>query len=161
MLEKQIEQWERKATLRNDLKVRQQEQEREQATTFHQHAVADAETPRGRFTAVAQASVIGSKPDVASAYPAAAAAHQIQLPDEPPLSAYENPGFEPSTVNPSAPVEATSPADAPTALPSVERDAGLLSPENMVAQCMSQLSSSSARGDDVRIERPPFTRRRL
>jgi len=57
---------------------------RNQGSTFHQHAQADAETPRGRFSAVSNAYVVGSKPDVASAYPAASSAHQTELPPEPP-----------------------------------------------------------------------------
>ena len=43
--------------------------------TFHQHAVAEASTPLGRFSAHSAATVVGSKPDVASAY-ARAGAHQ-------------------------------------------------------------------------------------
>ena len=57
---------------------------RNQGGTMHAHALADAETPRGRFSAVSNAYVVGSKPDVASAYPAASSAHQTELPPEPP-----------------------------------------------------------------------------
>ena len=53
-------------------------------STFHQHALADANTPQGRFSAHAAATVIGSKARIASAYPAASAAHQTELPPEPP-----------------------------------------------------------------------------
>jgi hypothetical protein len=40
-----------------------------QASTFHQHAQADADTPRGRFSAVSAAYVVGSKADVARRLP--------------------------------------------------------------------------------------------
>jgi len=48
-------------------------------STFHAHAQAEAQTPRGRFSAISNAYVVGSKSDVASAYPAASSAHQVQL----------------------------------------------------------------------------------
>jgi hypothetical protein len=129
MLENQIDQWERRETLRNDLKVRQQQEERhqrvfapdqslpKQATTFQQFAQADADTPRGRFSAIDASYVVGSKSDVSDAYPAASAAHQIQLPDEPPLG-LDNPTLEePSTVLLSSPGEATGPtSDDPSPL---------------------------------------------
>jgi hypothetical protein len=135
MLERQIDQAERRAVMRNDLKVRE-EQERvfadqslpNQASTFHQHALADALTPRGRFSAVETSYVVGSKPDVSGAYPAASAAHQIQLPDEPPLG-LDNPALEePSTVLLSSSGEATDPtsADAPST-PLGQRGVGPLS----------------------------------
>ena len=82
MLENQIDQAERRATLRNDLKVRQQEE----GGTFHQHAVADASTPRGRFSAIANAQVIGAT--AIPSYPAAAAHQADPCGTEPPL------GFE-------------------------------------------------------------------
>jgi hypothetical protein len=55
------------------------------SSTFHQHAQADADTPRGRFSAVSNACVVGSQPTVAAAYPAASSAHQTELPPEPSL----------------------------------------------------------------------------
>ena len=66
MLSSQIEQEERKRTLDNDRKVRE-------GGTFLAHALADAELPRGRFNAIANAQVVGAQP--IPNYPAAAA-HQ-------------------------------------------------------------------------------------
>jgi hypothetical protein len=75
MLESQIDQAERKRVLDNDRRVKEQQQ----GSTFLEHTHSDA---GGRFAQIGAAYVIGSKPDVASAYPAAATAHQIQLPNE-------------------------------------------------------------------------------
>jgi hypothetical protein len=96
MLESQIDQEERRRTLQNDVRVREHQREQAErrsvfapdqslpnpASTFHQHALADAETPRGRFTQVETATVIGSKPEAASAYPAAAAHQHDPVPKE-------------------------------------------------------------------------------
>jgi hypothetical protein len=78
VLEKQIDEAERRATLRNDLKVKQ---EREQASTYHAHAQADLEIP-GRFGALGKAQVTGTSE--APKYPACSPALAVQLPDEPP-----------------------------------------------------------------------------
>jgi hypothetical protein len=86
-----------------------------QATTMHAHAIADAATPRGRFSAVEAQTVVGADP--IPNYPPAAAAHQIQLPDEPPL-AWDNPALEPSADDEAQAPGPTS-ADAPsTVIPS-------------------------------------------
>jgi hypothetical protein len=127
MLSRQEEDRERRETLRNDLSVRQQQEESRrvfaqdqslpnQATTFHQFAQADAETPRGRFTQVDAATVVGANPF--PNYPAAAAHQRDPVPDEPAL------GYAIDDLNPSDPVEvfssftqqATDPtsADAPS-----------------------------------------------
>src|SRR6516165_5910500 len=129
--EHQREQAERQRVFAQDQSVRQ-------ASTFHQHALADAQTPRGRFSAVETATVIGSKPDAASAYPAASAAHQIQLPDEPPLS-LDNPALNPSELEAvsSAPQATNGPGD-PSAPLGVERAGPSFSSEPMTAQRMSQ-----------------------
>ena len=87
MLESQREQEERRRTLENDRRVREQ-----RGSAYIDYYTLEA---GGRFAQVAQATVIGSKATVAAAYPAASAAHQIQLPDEPPL-ALDNPALEPS-----------------------------------------------------------------
>ena len=85
----QDEQILRKRTLDNDRKVREQ-----QGTTMQAFAQADAEIP-GRFAVVANAQVVGQTP--IPNYPAASS--PWQGPDlvgpEPPLSAYDNPTFEP------------------------------------------------------------------
>jgi len=111
MLESQIDQHERRAVLRNDASVREQAERRRvfaqdqsvprQASTFHQHAIADADTPRGRFSAVTTATVIGATPTPASAYPAAATHQFDPCGPEPPLS-FDNPALEPPTLSPSA-----------------------------------------------------------
>jgi hypothetical protein len=87
---------------------------REQAT-MHAHAVAEAAMMEtGRFAAVNATIVTGATP--IPKYPAASASWQIQLPDEPPLSAYENPALEdPADVSPVSPSAATDdPAPAPS-----------------------------------------------
>ena len=94
MLESQIDQLERKQVLRNDELVRRQQEpptyapdqrQPPEATSYHQHALSDAATPRGRFSAVDASYVVGSKPNISGAYPPASAAHQIELPPELPL----------------------------------------------------------------------------
>ena len=77
MLSSQEEQAERRRVFAQDQSLR--------SGTFHQHALAEAQTPQGRFSAHAAATVIGSKSGIASAYPAASAAHQTELPPEPAL----------------------------------------------------------------------------
>jgi hypothetical protein len=76
MLSKHEEQRERRETLLNDQRVR------EQGSTFHQFAEADARTPRGRFSAVDAATVVGAQPTVN--YPAAAAHQHDPCGQEPP-----------------------------------------------------------------------------
>lgn len=57
---------------------------RDQRSTFAQFAQSDAATSLGRFNAVANATVIGSRPSPASHYPAAFLQCD-PVPDEPPL----------------------------------------------------------------------------
>ena len=98
--------------LLQDADVRQQQ---EQAGTFFSHAQAAAnDTAGGRFASVSPTSIVGSGPAVK--YPPASPSWQIQLPDEPPLSAYENPAFEDSTgaLPVSPPVATDDPAPAPS-----------------------------------------------
>jgi hypothetical protein len=118
MLSRQEEEQERRATLENDLKVLEQQR----GTTFHQHAVAEASIETGRFTAVNAAHVVGSQPAVR--YPAASAAHQTELPPEPPLGFSVN-SLEPSAVSMSFPaVEQLGGAEsAPSAPPDVQHPA--------------------------------------
>jgi hypothetical protein len=87
MLESQREQEERRRTLQNDVRVR------EQTGTFMSHTHDDIH--QGRFAAIGPAVIVGSTefPN----YPAAAAHQRDPVPDEPPLSPYENDAFEPST----------------------------------------------------------------
>jgi len=127
MLSSQIDQAERRAVLRNDAKVSEQQREQEetrsvyapgqslpkQATTFHQHALADAETPRGRFSAVSAAYVVGSEP--IPRYPQASGPFQHDpVPDEPPLG-LDNPALDPGPDV--SPAQATAGPFAPPAGP--------------------------------------------
>ena len=82
MLSSQEDQAERRRVLENDRKVREQRREQaesrrvfaadqslpNQATTMHAFAQADAQTPRGRFSAVEAATVVGASPTIE--YPA-------------------------------------------------------------------------------------------
>ena len=95
MLSKQEEEQERRATLENDRRVREQQQA--QGGTFYQHGLAQAdEINQGRFAAVGAPTVVGSKPNPSTQYPAASAAHQTELPPEQPLgfSIDDMPGLE-------------------------------------------------------------------
>jgi hypothetical protein len=67
---------------------------------MHTFAQSDAETPRGRFSAVETSYVIGSKADIAGAYSAASSAHQTELPPENSLGYCidEMPELEPSVL---------------------------------------------------------------
>ena len=138
MLESQIDQQERRETLRNDLKVRQEQEERRgvfapnqslprQSSTLHQHAIADADTPRGRFSAVAAATVIGSTPTPATAYPAASAHQRDPVPAEPSLGYAIDamPDLEPSALS-SCSAEQPGPTsvDAPSPLAGQRTDVG-------------------------------------
>jgi hypothetical protein len=123
MLCRQEEEQERIETLRNDLLVRQQQQN---ASTFHQHAQAQAdELSQGRFAAIGSPRVIGATPSPASQYPAASAAHQTELPPENPLgySVEAMPSDEPLEVSSFAQGQLGGAAGAPSAAPDVERAA--------------------------------------
>lgn len=142
MLSRQEEDRERRETLRNDLSVRQQQEESRrvfaqdqslpnQATTFHQFAQADAETPRGRFTQVDAATVVGANPF--PNYPAAAAHQRDPVPKEEPLG-YRIDELEPDhsplaqeALEPSPLVQGSTSApalEAPSPRDDVEPDAG-------------------------------------
>jgi hypothetical protein len=76
MLEKQIDQAERRSVIRNDQRVREQQQG--SAYIHHQHDDA-----LGRFREVGAANVIGTT--AVPQYPAAAAHQRDPVPNEPPL----------------------------------------------------------------------------
>jgi hypothetical protein len=128
MLSRQEEEQDRIHTLRNDLSVRQQREQEERrrtfapdqslpnpGTTFHQHAINDADIPRGRFTAHERYAVIGS-----TALPACPAAPAWSADPgaqcvEPPLG-LDNPAIsDPSPVLLSSSGEATG--EPPNASP--------------------------------------------
>ena len=111
MREDQIDQAERRATLENDRRVREQSKNGDTGTFLSHTHIDDA---GGRFSAVNAAKIVGQSPAIAASYPAASAAHQTELPPEPSLgfSIDEMPGLESSMA---PPVEATGdPADAPS-----------------------------------------------
>src|SRR5262249_29243505 len=93
----QEEQAERRRVFAQDQSLR--------AGTFHQHALAEAEPPRGRYSAIANAQVVGAT--ALPNYPACSPALAVQLPDEPPLG-FDNPALEPSSALPSV-AQATGP----------------------------------------------------
>jgi hypothetical protein len=121
MLSRQEEDQLRRETLRNDLKLRQQQ---EQGSTFAQFAQADANIDRGRFTAHERSTVIGSTPTPDyPAGPAWCADPGAQL-LEPPLSYYD-PALEPSVL---AVAQAPDPTSADAHSDDVQRtDVGSLS----------------------------------
>ena len=93
------------------------------ASTYHQHAQSDAATPRGRFSAVEAATVVGANPTIDyPAGPAWCADPGSQL-LEPPLG-LDNPALEPSTGFLSSPVEAPGPASAEAPLSGQRTDVG-------------------------------------
>jgi hypothetical protein len=110
--EHQHEQAERIETLRNDADLRRQQQKLEPPNTFHQHAQSAAnDISGGRFGALGAPHVVGSAP--IPKYPQAGTPFQIDpVGDEPPLSAYENPALDPSTVSPSAAEDSGDPTNA-------------------------------------------------
>jgi hypothetical protein len=106
------DQAERRETLENDLQVL-----RQQGSTFHQHAQAQAaDLAGGRFAATGTPRVIGSTPTPAAQYPAASEAHQTELPPEQPLgfSIDAVPELEASIASLVGAQVAGGPADAPS-----------------------------------------------
>jgi hypothetical protein len=86
MLSKDEEMADRIDTMRNDLDVKRQQQQKTEGTTMQAFAQAQAdEINQGRFAATGVPNVIGAKPEVAQMYPPASAAHQVDLPPEPAL----------------------------------------------------------------------------
>ena len=110
MLTDQEEQAEKRRTLLNDARVREQSRNGDTGTFLSHTHIDDA---GGRFSAVNAAKIVGQSPAIAASYPAASAAHQTELPPEPSLgfSIDEMPGLEPSTA---PPVEVTGDPAAPS-----------------------------------------------
>jgi hypothetical protein len=73
----EISQAEKRRVMREDDARR-----RHQGSTYSAFAQADAQIDHGRFAAVNKAAVVGTE---AARYPAASAAHQTELPPEPPF----------------------------------------------------------------------------
>jgi hypothetical protein len=112
MREDQIDQAERQAVLENDRLVREQQKQRETSTFFqHSQSLAD-ETSGGRFRANGSPRLIGATPT--PQYPQAGLPFQRDpVPDEPPLSARENPALDPTGVPPVSPPVGTDDPAAP------------------------------------------------
>jgi hypothetical protein len=143
--EDQIDQAERKAVLENDRRVREQQQ----ASTFHQHAQAQAlDTAGGRFAQVNAATVIGAQP--LPKYPQAGTPFQSDpVGIEPPLGFSVN-DLEPSAnqLPPPVAVEEPGPAsdgDAPSDLADELRaeDAGPLSHKDVKVQPNKETSNKT------------------
>jgi hypothetical protein len=125
MLESQIDQEERRRTLQNDVRVKQQ---REQASTLHQHAQAQAdEINQGRFAAMGTPNVTGQSAVPYSSLPKMPDGNPWAGPDlvgdEPPLG-FDNPELDLSTVSGGS-------AEAPTT--------GSVSPGLSVEQALGRL----------------------
>lgn len=128
MLSSQLDQLDRKEVLENDKRLREQEESRrvfaqdqslpKQATTFHQFAQADAQMPRGRFSAVDVQTVVGANP--IPNYPAAAAHQRDPCGQEPPLG-YRIDDLEVSFPSPQATDPTSDDAPSPRDLTDVQR----------------------------------------
>jgi hypothetical protein len=75
----------RRDTLDNDISVRQQQKQSVPPATFHSFAQAEADTPRGRFTATEKATVIGVSPPSYPELPSNSPFHHDVVGPEPPL----------------------------------------------------------------------------
>jgi hypothetical protein len=137
MLSSQEEQEERRRTLQNDVRVR--EQQREQGSTYLAHTHSDL---GGRYSAVGAQTIVGAQP--ITNYPAASAAHQIQLPDEPPLGC-DNPALDPPDLKPSFALpeaQATSPTSEPFTAPLGDDLVGSFSGDQTTEETSSHLPAS-------------------
>jgi hypothetical protein len=92
--------------------------------------MSEASLDLGRFNAMGKQRVVGGRPDVAAVYPAASAAHQVQLPPEPPLG-YSVNGLEHPGLPSLSPEAQADPASAALSVdrPDEPRGAGPLSPD--------------------------------
>jgi hypothetical protein len=148
MLSSQEEQIERRRVFAEDQSLPRQ------ATTMHAFAQADAAMPRGRFSAVEAATVVGSNPTID--YPAGPAwsADPGSQCVEPPLGE-DNPALEPSSCE----AQATGPtSDAPT--PLGQRDVGSFSSDDPTTTEGPAPPSASPRGArGLVVGSSPFRRR--
>ena len=108
-----------------------------QGTTFHQHAQADADIPRGRFSAIANAQVVGAT--AVPNYPAASAHQADPCGTEPPLG-YRIDELEPLELTTEA--QATgdavvAPSSTTPLVDDVERAASSLSSQPNPTLCQS------------------------
>jgi hypothetical protein len=145
MREDQIDQAERRATLENDLRVREQSRNGETGTYLSHTHIDDA---GGRFAQVNAATIVGQAP--VPKYPAARAHQSDPLGAEPPLGFSVN-DLEPSAAALSAlpvAVEQPGPAsrgDAPSDLAAELRadDAGPLSHKDVKVQPNKETSNET------------------
>ena len=117
-------------------------------STFHQHALADAQIPRGRFSAVETTYVVGSKPTIA--YPAAGA-HQADPCGTEPALGYDINSLEQASVL----AEAQGPTGDAVA-PSVPLDVEPASPLSKMTAQQPEASfpASGKRGHAAGSSRP-------
>jgi hypothetical protein len=110
MLSNQLEDQERRETLDNDRKVREQQQ----ASTMHQHALAAANDESGGRYGVARPAPTVTGSTSIPQYPKASTPWQGPDPvgDEPPLSAFENPALDETSAVPPSTAGATGGAEA-------------------------------------------------
>src|SRR6516225_2400243 len=112
MLTDQEEQAEKRRTLLNDARVREQSRNGDTGTFLSHTHIDDA---GGRFAVVNAAKIVGQSPAIAAAYPAAGVHQSDPVGTEPPLGFSVN-NLESSAAPPcSSSVEATGdPVDAPS-----------------------------------------------
>jgi hypothetical protein len=123
----QDEMAERRRVLLQDASVRE-------GSTYHQHAMADAQTPKGRFTAEAHSSIVGQSADP---WPKMPEGNPWAGPDlvgpEPPLSAHDNPAL----------------LEQPPALPAQGNSGDAPSPTSLCDVAASPSFSSGDPGDGL------------
>jgi len=150
----QDEQHERRRVFAQDQSVRNQ------GGTMHAFAISDAATPRGRFSEVNAAYVVGSKPTIS--YPAASSAHQTELPPEPPTGYRIDamPDFDPGPdVSPAQQLPNPASAVAPSSPVDVERrDVGLGLSQTSGDPAGVHFPSPPVTSRDVHVGSPPLRR---
>jgi hypothetical protein len=151
MLSKQEEILERKRTLENDRRLREQQG----SSFFHQTHIDDA---GGRFAAISNPHIVGTSP--VPNYPAASAPFQFDpVPNEPPLG-WDNPALEPSAGLLHSPVEQLpNPASPSTPLDVEGAGLGLSQTGDPTGVDTSQPSSTFI--TNVNVGSSPLRRRRL
>ena len=160
MLSSQEEQAERRRVALQDASLREQQQ----GGTFHQHAVAEASTPLGRFGAIANAQVVGAT--AIPSYPAAAA-HQSDPCGPEPALGYSVDALEPSAASlaeqTDAPAHAASPASSASPAPGpVSSAASGASPFSQTSgDPATEVPFPTSARDGYAVGSPPLRRRRM
>jgi hypothetical protein len=113
----------------NDLSVRRQQEQT--GSTFHQHALADADIPRGRFSAVTTTTVVGAT--AVPQYPAAGPHQADPCGQEPPLG-YRVDAQEPLEPTASAQGNSGDAVATPSSGPLADDVEGTVSPSFSTAE---------------------------